>query len=171
MLQMINRALGGKPLTFYYTWEEHPSFQLDFKYWALIGLLITLASGYRLAKFNIDTRQTSNFIGLPTPANAILIMSLPLIQIYQSSPRLDYLLFNSWFLIGLTLFSSVMLNAELPLFGLKFKSWSFRDNWFRYLFLLLSVVALIFLKFISLPVIILVYLLFNVFLFAYQQQD
>lgn len=171
MLQLINRSVGGNSGSGLNTWEEKPVFELGFEPIALVGLLITLAAGYRLAKFNIDTRQTTNFIGLPTPANAILIMSLPLILIYQESPRLSYVLLNRWFLIGLTLFSSFIMNVELPLFGLKFKSWSFSENWYRYLFLIISIIALITLKVISLPIIILVYLLFNVILYFFQEEE
>ncbi len=165
MVQLLIQALGGSSEIFVYSWESQPIFQFGFPTLALIGLLIALGSGYRLAKFNIDDRQTSSFIGLPTPANAILIMSLPLILAYQPSPRIVNLLFTPWFLIGLTVLSTFLLNAELPLFALKFKTYDFKSNWFRYIFLALALVALITLKFIALPVIILVYLLFSVLLY------
>src|SRR5690606_18638780 len=101
--------------------------------------IVTLASGYRLAKFNIDERQTDSFIGLPTPANALLILSLPLILIFQPQPWVLDIILNEWFLVALTLFSAYMLNAEIPLFALKFKTWSFAENKLRYFFLLLCV--------------------------------
>ncbi len=168
MVQLLAQSLGSNVPPILYPWEDRPIFYLDFSGWALLGLLITLASAYRLAKFNIDERQTSSFIGLPTPANAILILSIPLILTYQPSPRIVSLIFNPWFLMGLTVFSSFILNAELPLFGLKFKTWDFKSNWFRYVFLGLSVVAILFLQFLALPLIILVYLLFNVVLYSWK---
>lgn len=129
---------------------------------ALTGLLITMASGYRLAKFNIDDRQTDSFIGLPTPANALLILSLPLILIFQPYPEVVAIILNPWFLGGLTLFSSFMLNAEIPLFALKLNSWSFAENKLRYFFLLYCLALLIWLQFTAIPVIILSYVIVSI---------
>ncbi|MCC8358553.1 CDP-alcohol phosphatidyltransferase family protein [Salinimicrobium sediminilitoris] len=126
---------------------------------ALFGLLVTLASGYRLAKFNIDERQTDSFIGLPTPANALLILSLPLILIFQPQPILVDIILNPWFLAALTVFSCFMLNAEIPLFALKFSSWGFSENKVRYLFLIFCVILLIFLQFAAIPLIIISYVI------------
>lgn len=130
-------------------------------YLPLIGLLIVVASAYRLAKFNVDTRQTSGFIGLPTPANTLLILSLPLILEYQFSEVAESIILNKWVLIGLTLVSSILLNAEIPLFALKFKTWDFKSNAVRYVFLALCVVLLITLKFLAIPIIILLYIVLS----------
>lgn len=162
MVQLLTQSLGGLQENGFRGWEDPPAFELGFPPLALVGLLIALASGYRLAKFNVDDRQTSSFIGLPTPANAILILSLPLIVVYQPSPRVMTFVFNPWVLVTITFLSSVLLNAELPLFGLKFSSWGFKSNWFRYLFLGLSVLALLWLQFLALPFIILGYVLLSV---------
>lgn len=126
---------------------------------ALFGLLVTLASGYRLAKFNIDDRQTDSFIGLPTPANALLILSLPLILIFQPQPFLVDIILNVWFLVALTIFSCFMLNAEIPLFALKFSTWGFKENMLRYLFLIFCIILLIFLQFAAIPLIIISYVI------------
>lgn len=172
MVQLLIQSMGGTGMdVLALSWETKPVFELGFPLLALTGLLVALGSGYRLAKFNIDKRQTSSFIGLPTPANAILILSLPLIYTYQSSPQIEYILFHKWFLIGLSLFSCFMLNMELPLFGLKFKTWGFKENWYRYSFLILSFLALLSLKFIALPLIILVYVLFNMVLFFLKERE
>ncbi len=127
----------------------------------LLGLLITLASAYRLAKFNIDERQSSTFIGLPTPANALWILSLPLILIYQPSEIASDILLNKWVLIFLTLLSCYLLNANLKLFSLKFKTRSFKANSLRYIFLIVSVVLLILLWFVAIPFIIFFYVLLS----------
>ncbi len=127
----------------------------------LFGLLVTLGSAYRLAKFNIDERQTDSFIGLPTPANALLILSLPLILIFQPQPYLVDLILNVWFLVALTLFSCFMLNAEIPLFALKFKTWGFAENKLRYLFLIFCVILLVFLHFAAVPLIIVSYVILS----------
>jgi len=128
-------------------------------YVSLLGLLITLASAYRLAKFNIDTRQTDSFIGLPTPANTLMIVSLPLILLYHSDSWAVTLVTNPWFLIGLTVLSCFLLNAELPLFALKFKTWGFKENKVRYIFLMVAITLVLLLKFIAVPIVILLYIL------------
>lgn len=127
-----------------------------------LGFTITLASAFRLAKFNIDTRQTTSFIGLPTPANALLILSLPLIVQFQDFALAEGLITNTWFLLGLTALSCYMLNAEIPLFALKFKSWGFAENKVRYGFLALSVILLFWLTFLAIPVIIISYVLISI---------
>jgi len=129
---------------------------------AIIGLLITLASAYRLAKFNIDEDQQDSFTGLPTPANALLIMSLPLIMDYQNNDLYNSIILNKWFLIGLTLVSCYLLNCKLKLFALKFKDLSFKNNSMRYIFIILSIVSLIVLKFAAIPLIIILYILMSI---------
>lgn len=126
------------------------------------GFLITLASGYRLAKFNIDENQATSFIGLPTPANALLILSLPLILLYHQNDFLNSVILNPWFLVGLTLVSSFLLNSKIELFALKFKNWSFRDNALRYIFIIVSLALLMTLKFLAVPAIIVFYILSSV---------
>ncbi|MCW5519159.1 CDP-alcohol phosphatidyltransferase family protein [Aureitalea sp. L0-47] len=129
----------------------------------LVGLLIAVAAAYRLAKFNVDTRQSDSFIGLPTPANAIMILSLPLILHFQHSEQLESIIMHQWFLLGMTVFSCIIMNAEVRLFALKFKTWDLKSNGIRYLFLVLSAVALVFLKFLAIPVIIVLYFLLSLF--------
>jgi CDP-diacylglycerol--serine O-phosphatidyltransferase len=129
--------------------------------WPLLGFIITLASAYRLAKFNIDEDQTDSFIGLPTPANTLLIVSLPLILLFHNNEILNEIILNKWFLIGLTFVSAFLLNAKLPLFALKFKNWSFKDNAIRYIFLFMSIILLATLKYLAVPAIIVLYILLS----------
>lgn len=128
----------------------------------LFGLLITLASAYRLAQFNIDEDQQTYFKGLPTPANAIFILSLPLIIEFQNSAVLNAIILNKWFLIIVTLLSAFLLNSGIKLFALKFKNYSFKDNIIRYVFIILCFVLFVILKFAAIPVIILLYILMSV---------
>ncbi|WP_298556329.1 CDP-alcohol phosphatidyltransferase family protein [uncultured Algibacter sp.] len=128
----------------------------------LMGLLITLASAYRLAKFNIDEDQQSFFKGLPTPANTLLIISLPLIIEFQNSDAINTIILNKWFLIGLTLLSCYLLNSGIKLFALKFKDYSFKGNATRYIFIILCLVLLIVLQFAAIPAIILLYIIMSV---------
>ena len=126
-----------------------------------VGFFITLASAYRLANFNIDTRQTSGFIGLPTPANTMFILSLPLILQYQPTELFNSLLHNMWVLLGITLLSAYLLNAQIALFALKFSDYSFKNNALKYVFLALCVILLLSLKIIAIPLIILLYIILS----------
>jgi len=160
MFQLLNKSLSPQVLvTGFETTEILNGFEFGMSFIPFAGMIIILASAYRLAKFNIDNRQSENFIGLPTPANTLLIISLPLIFQYQSSPLIEHVIFNHWFLITFTVVSSFLLNAEIKLFSLKFKTWDFNSNQARYIFLVLSVLAIFTLKFIAIPLIIVLYIL------------
>lgn len=135
----------------------------DISYWPYLGFVIALGACYRLAKFNIDTRQSDSFIGLPTPANALFITSLPLvIAAYPDNSIID-LLNNQWVLLGITFLSAYVMNAEIPLFSLKIKNFSFAKYKLQIFFLVVSVLMLIFLKILAVPLIILLYVLLSVF--------
>jgi CDP-diacylglycerol--serine O-phosphatidyltransferase len=96
------------------------------------AFILAAFSALRLAKFNIDTRQTSSFIGLPTPANALFWGSLIVGQhAFLVSGR-----FNVVFLFLFMMLFCFLLVAELPLFALKFKNLSWKDNMVKYIFIL-----------------------------------
>jgi len=163
MVQLLSEALTGTSLDISVIFSDTANSTSTESYLPFIGLLIAVASGYRLAKFNVDTRQTASFIGLPVPANTLLILSLPLIISFQASKQITEVILTPWFLIIITLVSCVLLNAEIPLFGLKFKTWNFKDNAVRYLFLIASILLLVVLKFIAIPIIIFLYILVSLF--------
>lgn len=126
-----------------------------------LGLLVLLCSAYRLAKFNISTEQSQFFIGLPTPANALLIMSLPLILDYQNNDSYNALILNPFFLVVVTLLSSFLLNAPVKLIALKFKTWNFSENASKYILIIFSLVGLILFKFAGIPLIIIFYIILS----------
>lgn len=128
----------------------------------LVGFIITLGSCYRLAKFNIDTRQTDSFIGLPTPANALFILSIPLIIDSNPITGLTEILTNPYFLIAISILSAYILNAEIPLFSLKIKDFSWQKNIIQVIFLLIAIALLIGLKILGLPLVIILYVLLSV---------
>jgi CDP-diacylglycerol--serine O-phosphatidyltransferase len=130
-------------------------------YLPFLGLAITLASAYRLAKFNIDTEQQSFFKGLPTPANALLVISLPLILEFQNNDFINQIILNKWFLIGFTIFSCWILTSNIKLFALKFKTYGFKANATRYIFVILCLVMLVTLHFAAIPIIILLYIVMS----------
>ncbi|RDI58308.1 CDP-diacylglycerol--serine O-phosphatidyltransferase [Flavobacterium glaciei] len=127
-----------------------------------LGFLITLGSCFRLANFNIDTRQTDSFIGLPTPANALFILSLPLVLKYTESIFVIEILTNQWVLLAISILSAYILNAEIPLFSLKIKKFNFKDNTLQIVFLICSLLLLIFLEYLGIPLVILFYVLLSV---------
>ncbi|WP_374550783.1 phosphatidylcholine/phosphatidylserine synthase [Flavobacterium sp.] len=127
-----------------------------------LGFAITLGACYRLAKFNIDTRQTDSFIGLPTPANTLFITSLPLVADYFHNEIDLGFSYNRWFLIVVTLVSAYVMNAEIPLFSLKIKNFSFAKYKLQIFFLAVSVLMLIFLQILAVPLIIGFYVILSV---------
>jgi CDP-diacylglycerol--serine O-phosphatidyltransferase len=132
-------------------------------YLNFIPFAIVIFSALRLAKFNVDTRQAEIFIGLPTPANAILIASLPL-TIEQHNSSAHYIL-NQYGLSVLVLVMCALLVAELPLMSLKFKNRDFNQNIYRYLLLLFSAILILFFKFAAVPVVILFYITLSIIQF------
>lgn len=155
LFQLILRATSNSSIEMVFKSET-------FEYLPFIGLLVTLASAYRLAKFNIDTRQSTSFIGVPTPANTLLIISLPWILAYSNLEIATEILSDVYVLIGLTILCSYLLNAEIPLFALKFKNYTWKDNNYKFLFLGVSVVLLVSLQFIAIPLVILLYVLVSI---------
>ena len=124
-----------------------------------VGFIITLGACYRLANFNIDERQTDSFIGLPTPANALFMLSLPLIP---KSMVIIELFTNPWILILITLLSAYIMNAEIPLFSLKVKKMNLKDNALPIVFLLMSLMLLFCFQFLGVSLVILMYVLLSV---------
>jgi CDP-diacylglycerol---serine O-phosphatidyltransferase len=164
MFQLLNSAflaiLNGTAIS--------PGFAANLQYTGIqtesyFAFIITIFSAIRLAKFNNDTRQSDSFIGLPTPANTMIICSLPLILKFQ--PELTFataLVNNPWFLILFSCLMSYLLVAEIPLFALKFKNFTWKTNKLVYGFLLISVVLMIALHFAAIPLIILLYILISI---------
>ena len=126
-----------------------------------LGLIITLSACYRLAKFNLDTRQSESFIGLPTPAMSLFIVSLPLVQMHSDIDFVKDLIGNNYFLIGITILFSFLMNSEFHLFSLKFKNYGVKENLFKYILILFSIILLITIEYLAVPVIIISYVILS----------
>ena len=126
-----------------------------------LGFIVTIFSALRLAKFNNDTRQTTSFIGLPTPACTLVVASLPLILDHDFF-LLKGVIYNVWFLLGLTILLSGLLVAELPLFALKFKNMRWLGNRRRFIFMAFTLGLLATLRAAGIPVAVLLYVLLSV---------
>lgn len=161
MVQLLNLSLTGDYLLLNAAFFSEGWNAIHTSYLPFFGLLIAVAAAYRLAKFNTDERQREGFVGLPTPANALLILSLPLIVEFQYDEAIAGLILNKWVLLSLTILSCILMNAEVSLFALKFKTWGWKGNGLRYGFLILSVALLIGLQFLAFPLIILLYILLS----------
>ncbi|MDP3437331.1 MAG: CDP-diacylglycerol--serine O-phosphatidyltransferase [Bacteroidales bacterium] len=136
-------------------------------------LVITLASALRLAIFNIDTRQTKSFIGVPTPANAILIAMFMHFTLHNSA--FDGIYNNYWFFPLLSLLLSYLLVCSIPMFSLKIKSLKYNDNKRLFIFLLISLIFMIVIIAsgsqwsLALFVLFANYILFNSLIFIYEK--
>lgn len=124
-----------------------------------LGFLITLFSALRLAKFNIDTEQSTYFKGLATPANTIFIFSLFWIQIHNGSiisKEMDFYL-----LLGISFLSSYLLVSNHPMFSFKFKGLNWKDNDYKFIFILICIALLLFLNVMAIPFILIIYILMS----------
>jgi CDP-diacylglycerol---serine O-phosphatidyltransferase len=125
-------------------------------------LIITIASAIRLARFNLDTRQTDSFIGVPTPAVTIFMMGLALV-IEHDRFNLTPTILNPWFVCGLSMILAWLLNSELPMLALKFKSFSIKDNAAQYALIASCVFSLVFFGIAGIPLTIILYILTSIF--------
>lgn len=130
-------------------WKAYPAF------------IIAIFSAIRLAKFNNDPRQSDSFIGVPTPANAMLIASLPLI-VHTESQFWKDIIINTTNLLILSAVMSYALVMELPLIALKFKNFGWNGNEFRFILIGVTVLLLMTLKLLAVPAILIVYVLLSI---------
>lgn len=115
---------------------------IEYPYYAIFGLVITLFSALRLAKFNVDTEQSTYFKGLATPSNTVFMAGLLWIQIQNgylisNEEHLDFFL-----LLAITGLSSWLLIADIPMFSFKLKGFGWKENYHIYIFLIISLILL-----------------------------
>jgi len=133
------------------------------KFVPFIAFLITVASSYRLAKFNVNSID-SNFKGLPTPANALLIVFIPFFIDYF---EISALFQNIYLLVFLVLISSYLLVSNQAMFSFKLKNLSFKENKLIYFFVLLSILLIAIFGFASIPIIVVIYIITNYLRFIF----
>ena len=144
-------------------WQENlpQYFDLAFVPLALPAFLLTVFAAFRLAKFNLDTRQSDEFIGLPTPAATGLIAGLLIIAAKDSFGWNAYLIQSS-VLYPVLIVVSILLVSEIPMFSLKFKHFRWTGNQERYVFLAISILAFLLLGWAAFAAIMLLYILYSV---------
>lgn len=144
---LLRESLGGEGLMY---WPATPAF------------LLSMLAGLRLAKFNLDTRQTDSFIGLPTPATTMYITGLMLIYHFDSLGLRD-LVGNTYFLIANILICSYLLVAEIPMFSFKMKKFQWKGNEIQFVFMGLVILLTILIREAAFSVVIILYVLFSIY--------
>ena len=129
--------------------------------WLLPSIVLPGAAAWRLARFNLDSSQAFSFKGLPVPATGMFVASLPLIYWNVNQQWVIDLLLNKWFLYGLTLLLSYLMVSNIPLMSLKFKDYSIKNNLPKYLLAVIAVASLFIFTWMSVPVMILAYVLLS----------
>lgn len=158
-------SFGVAPAMIIYTWLTRCMYELPYSYingftelLPFVVLLVPALSAVRLARFNIDDRQVTTFIGLPTPANAIFLGFIPL-----AAEKLSFLN-NFWIVWTLTLCFSILLVCNISMMSLKFKDFKFKGiNIARYALLLTGALLIPFFQWGAFPLIILAYILISLF--------
>lgn len=136
--------------------------QTDGAWYSLFPLMIPLFGAYRLARFNIDTRQSDSFIGLPIPANALFWLALPLMVYYDNWFPGAAWMFSAEGLAVFSILFSLLMVSQVKLMALKFKHVRWNDNQWRYIFVLISAVLFFFFFFAAIPIILLLYVLISI---------
>ncbi len=127
------------------------------------ALLIACCAAWRLAKFNIDTRQTTSFRGVPSPITAMVVAALPLV-IWYNQWNLPGIILNRWVLYATTLIISYLMVTDIPIMGLKFKDFSFKNNQPKFILVVLAIVLAVVFQWAAIPLIYLAYVALSLLL-------
>lgn len=129
--------------------------------WLLPAFILPCAAAWRLARFNLDTEQSYSFKGMPVPAVGIFVASLPLIYWNVNEEAIRNLLLNKLVLYALVAVLSWLMVSTLPLMALKFKDFSVKNNLPKYLLVAVAIAAVLVLKWLAAPVIVVAYVLIS----------
>ena len=135
----------------------------DVNVFPMLAFIMAAFAAVRLAKFNIDTRQSHNFIGLPVPTVGLFIASLPFMLFTIGNDSLVYkIVMNPYFLLIMVAVFSWLMISEVPFFSFKIKNLKFKENVLRYFVVIFAIIAIIILKWVALPFVFLFYILLSV---------
>ncbi len=123
------------------------------------AFFLAIFAELRLAKFNVDERQTTSFIGLPTPAMGLFVASLPFALQNEKLVFMANNMTNPYFYISLIVIFSYLMVSEIPFFSLKIKNLKFKENIHIYILAIFAVVAFAFLGFAAIPFVMLFYII------------
>lgn len=134
--------------------------KVDLSLLSLFGLMVPAFSALRLAKFNLDEDQATYFKGLATPSNTLLLFSV--FYIYQENNGFFGLPIDWLIILGTTIICSFLLIANIPLFALKFKGLAWKDNHYKYIFLMISLIGVIAFQIYAIPFIMVLYIIISI---------
>ena len=136
----------------------------DTSIWLLLpAILIACGAAWRLAKFNIDERQSISFRGVPTPITGFMVAALPLVVWYNSWDLAPVVL-NRWVLYGLTVLISYLMVSDLPIMSLKFKDYSLKGNQPKIILAVISIILAVVFQWAAIPLIYLTYVALSLLL-------
>jgi CDP-diacylglycerol--serine O-phosphatidyltransferase len=143
------------------------NFDASIKFLPFVAMIIPFLSMFRLAKFNIDERQTDRFHGLPTPLNTMFFMFFPLyfslnVDNWAHQGKFIHWIFDCYTIAGITVIMSLMMITDIPLIALKFKNFSWKDNKFRYLLVGKSLIIILIFQLWAIPIIVILYLILSI---------
>lgn len=135
----------------------------NFNVFSVLAFILAAFAAVRLAKFNLDTRQTTSFIGLPVPAVGLFIASLPFMMMQIDRSGILYSVVTSpYFLLAMIVIFSWLMVSEVPFFSFKMKNLKFKENILRYFVVIFAIVAVVILQWVALPFIFLFYMILSV---------
>ena len=168
LADLVSFGVAPAAILFFYLQEGFQKIQPEHPHILLpsLAFLVAVFSGLRLARFNIDDEQQNDFRGLPTPASALLIASIPFVLTYTDPHnlvfrQLEALTTNVWFILGLTLVISWLLVSPVRMFSLKVKSFAWKDNRYVYVFLAGCLLLLVIFGLPGVPLFLIFYLLLS----------
>lgn len=132
--------------------------------WLLPALLLPCAAAWRLAKFNIDDKQSFSFRGVPTPAVGILVASFPLIFWHSSSAQVIDLFLNKWVWYAVVFVLSYLMISNIPIMGMKFKDYTVKNNLPKIILVVLAIIWVLLFKWAAVPLIFITYILLSLLL-------
>jgi len=137
-------------------------FIFSFSPLALIGFIIPLSSAIRLIRFNLDISQKDEFNGLPAPANAVFIVSLPILFDDPNFNSIRPFIFSFSSLLIITILSAIIMNLRFRLFSFKLNSFKLNKNFYQIVLVLFGLVLFYFFNWISIPILIITYIIINI---------
>lgn len=151
---------------FFYDFPNN--FNASIKYLPFAALTIPFLSLFRLAHFNIDTKQTKNFVGVPTPLNAIMICFFPLyfhenMMNWNQEGRVVHLLFDCYTLAGIALLFSLALISPIPLMSMKLEGTNRTENVLKISLIIISILTILVFKVLAIPIIITLYFVISTY--------
>lgn len=132
--------------------------------WLMPALILPCAAAWRLAKFNVDTRQSYSFRGVPTPAVGVLVASFPLVFWHTSSEQVVDLFLNKWVWYSVVFVLSFLMVSDIPIISLKFKDYTLKNNLPKIILLLAGIILVILFKWAAVPLIFITYILLSLLL-------